>query len=526
MTEKHVFHFLVDDAHGDYFFKILLEEPEVMPTVKKYIFDNGAYSKNCLASYVASSIPGHTVHLTGVFPNRNGIPYVWFWDVSGKLPKLFDFSKIKLSTIRKWNKALSKDIKTVFEHIPDSVSFTVVSRGAKYKFLTLRKLIYAYILLKLKGGKLLDGELGLWEYIFINQMKNYLKKVQKKGIPTYLHIIYPPSDMAAHEHGFESENYRKSLKLFDRLVKLLIEGDPTEEPPIPGLKDLGILENCMFVVCSDHSSAKFDKLYDILANVRKLPLKVISTNEPKMKKRDLKEADILVAPGAGIHIFYVRKPNTRDFSQPIGLEVLRSYPGEESRESIDLLETLLAGEGVARVYIRIKENMIAVVEPKGSKGTIKKRGENHNYEYSYEIEGDIDPLKYKDDPRAAVLTDGKFHKASEWFKNTYHAQYPFQVDQIFRYMDEKRVGNVIVEAKKGWNFVAPGLEDADQKVQNHDTCDRDEIVVPVIISGQNIKNVEIPYCRNVDIIPTVLEWLGLEYDQSLLDGRPLKEIFE
>ena len=89
------------------------------------------------------------------------------------------------------------------------------------------------------------------------------------------------------------------------------------------------------------------------------------------------------------------------------------------------------------------------------------------------------------------------------------------------------MGNIIAEAKQGWNYVAPGLEDADEKVQNHDTCDRDQIVVPLIISGKGIKKgFEIPYCRNVDIIPTFLEWLQTDYDSSLLDGKSLNEIFE
>ncbi|MHA1279894.1 MAG: alkaline phosphatase family protein [Candidatus Helarchaeota archaeon] len=292
MDRRYVFHILVDDAHGDNFFKILLEEPEVMPSIKKYIFDRGAYSKNCLASYVASSIPGHTALLTGVFPDRNNVPYAWYWNLEGPSPKKMDLSKVKIKTIKKWNKTISKEIKTTFEYVPDSASFTVVSRGARYKFFTVWKLIWAFILVKLKGVDFLEQELGFWEYMYLTQMKKLLKKIRKKGLPAYSFIVYPPSDSAAHKYGFDSQQYRTALNLLDRVVKLLIEGDHSDtKKPLLGLKDMGYFDDCMFVICSDHSSQKFNQLSDILADVRKLSLNIVSVNEPKINKKAIQNAD-------------------------------------------------------------------------------------------------------------------------------------------------------------------------------------------------------------------------------------------
>jgi hypothetical protein len=527
MDQKYVFHILIDDAHGANFFKILLEEPEVMPTIKKYIYDQGAHSKNCLASYVASSIPGHTVLLTGVFSNRNNVPYAWYWDIQNEIPKKMDLSKIGISTIKKWNKTISKDIKTTFEHVPDSASFTVISRGAKLKFFTVWKIIWAFIILKLKRVDLLESELGFWEYMYLTQVKKLLQKIRKKGLPNYSFIVYPPSDSAAHKYGFDSQQYRDTLNLIDRVVKLLIEGDHSDPAkPVLGLKDMGYFDDCMFVICSDHSSKKFEKLSDILADVQKLPLNVISVNAPKIKKSEIQAADLLVAPGSGIYMFYARASNTTDYSQYPTIEQLQAYLKEEKGESINLLGTILNAEGTARAYIHTSEDSVMVLEPSGSRATITRKMEEEKNFFKYELEGTTDPLGYQGNPKMDPLLDGNFHGASDWFASSIHTQYPFQVDQIFRYMDCGNVGNIIAEAKRGWNYVATGLEDEEAKVQTHDTCDRDETIVPLIISGNGVKKgFEIPYCRNVDIIPTFLDWLKLGYDPTILDGRPLKEIF-
>ena len=73
--------------------------------------------------------------------------YVRIGDIEGEVPKKMDLSKIGISTIKKWNKTISKEIKTTFEHVSDSASFTVISRGAKMKFFTIWKIIWSFILL-------------------------------------------------------------------------------------------------------------------------------------------------------------------------------------------------------------------------------------------------------------------------------------------------------------------------------------------------------------------------------------------
>ncbi|MHA1131093.1 MAG: alkaline phosphatase family protein [Candidatus Helarchaeota archaeon] len=129
--------------------------------------------------------------------------------------------------------------------------------------------------------------------MYLTQMKKLLKKIRKKGLPAYSFIVYPPSDSAAHKYGFDSQQYRTALNLLDRVVKLLIEGDHSDtKKPLLGLKDMGYFDDCMFVICSDHSSQKFNQLSDILADVRKLSLNIVSVNEPKINKKAIQNADI------------------------------------------------------------------------------------------------------------------------------------------------------------------------------------------------------------------------------------------
>ena len=61
-------------------------------------------------------------------------------------------------------------------------------------------------------------------------------------------------------------------------------------------------------------------------------------------------------------------------------------------------------------------------------------------------------------------------------------------------------------------------------------CDGDtyeEVVVPMLFAGSKIKvDYEFNTCMNIDLLPTVLKWLEIEWRGSTIEGKPIDEIFE
>nr|NIQ98927.1 hypothetical protein [Gemmatimonadales bacterium] len=75
-------------------------------------------------------------------------------------------------------------------------------------------------------------------------------------------------------------------------------------------------------------------------------------------------------------------------------------------------------------------------------------------------------------------------------------------------------------AADGWDFTPAGVS---RKVLTgtHGGLDRKQSMVPIMFWGQGIKRAELLTGRTVDVLPTILELLDVEYDPSAVSGRPL-----
>ena len=99
---------------------------------------------------------------------------------------------------------------------------------------------------------------------------------------------------------------------------------------------------------------------------------------------------------------------------------------------------------------------------------------------------------------------------------------------MFGLLDYENGGNLIIIPSDDYNFLAQlEVEEGHQKVQNHDGDTFEEVVVPMLFAGTGIKsNYEFKTCRNIDCLPTVLKWLGIRWQGSTIEGKPIGDIFE
>ena len=218
------------------------------------------------------------------------------------------------------------------------------------------------------------------------------------------------------------------------------------------------------------------------------------------------------------------------------------FPNKVSPNPVDLV---LLGLDKNRMLIMKSNGSQAMVERKQTEG--KKRSFLYRYKiiedieqfedgvisFSDDIKFDTDPLEYLDDSIIGdILKDdpdwlNKFHTAKEWLDATVHSQYPdavVQFSHFFLWDDsikdfEKRYDpDFVITANKGWNFRSDGVTSTDHGYPFYET-----MRIPLLISGPNIKhNVMVREShRIVDIMPTTLSLLGIEYGDCTFDGNSM-----
>ena len=122
------------------------------------------------------------------------------------------------------------------------------------------------------------------------------------------------------------------------------------------------------------------------------------------------------------------------------------------------------------------------------------------------------------------LCSGNYFNEQEWLNKTYNSIYPTIPELLFHFFDCQFSGPLVVVAAKDYTFFLK--EEKLEKKYQHDRDNRQEVIVPLLFTGPNIKkDFEFKMARNVDIVPTILKWLGIE-SKDKFDGRILSEIFE
>jgi hypothetical protein len=158
-----------------------------------------------------------------------------------------------------------------------------------------------------------------------------------------------------------------------------------------------------------------------------------------------------------------------------------------------------------------------------------------------------DPLGYLDNPTFCEKVDNikdwleEYHTGTEWLEATYKTEYPGCVDALARYLrwdgpvskksPTPSQPDIVLFANKKWVFEPELiLEDRYHRPMGtrHGMAFREATNQCLFISGPGIRKsavVEAPH-RMVDIMPTVLEMMRMDPNESNMDGRPIREIWE
>jgi len=493
---------ILDDVRAEHLFKLINEGR--LPNMAK-IAKNGIKCSNCVTSYPSITFPCYSNIMTGAysgyFPKEGSAVPMYHWidrmdppSTSKKFPFIRNYSERKY--VLKINQDIGKNVKTIFEQAPEGnmlSSTCFLYRGA-------------YFIL---AENFFDVE-PIFKKI-ADAFENPGIYFSNKEVPLITVGYVPHTDDIMHKKGFDHLDY----------INLLIDCDKYLGSLIDTLKKTGYFGNTAISIISDHGNYKAKELFDL---------------EPFFQQKGL----IPYVPGKGAGDFdcnfgsvgFFNFPGETWQHHPTIQQMQKFKPSGLGKQDLNLFETLWKIPGVRFMYYRNDDN-------KPEKGAIhikykeKNSGKKINGIIEYEgfgkdqktrfIFDENDFYGYCTNEKSAKILDKKFHTIEEWLEATNHINFPMIIDQIPRYFKNPRSCDVMVSTLGTYAFGYEHGKTVETYPFSHDIGLRESMIVPFIIGGSSeIPSLEIEYCKTTDMVPTLLDLLGIKPHSSVIGNSILK----
>ena len=366
-----------------------------------------------------------------------------------------------------FNEDISRDFKTLFELIPNSVSIlNEITRGLRlrnYRADCFR----AY--LKLKSHFTADSD-------EVDEVAGRLLIESALKNPDFIFSVFLGIDAYSHRfHPFHKKVVDSYIKL-DKYIGLLAGK----------LALSGELEQTLIIIGSDHgltpTHSHFDSLF-FLENKGYKPLYYTNI----FKHYFNADSSVMVSGNSMAHYYF---KNGGGWAEKTYCEDIPLIVDElANRPEIDV------------VCVRGRDGKIRVINDRGEALVWSDDGKLLNYKPI-----SCDPLGY-----GFSFEKIDYEKALALSINT---DYPDAVLQISQLFESPRTGDVVISAKPGFDLRA--THENPEHHGSHGSLYKDHALVPLIIN----KKVKRAYARTVDVFPTIVEYLGLEVPENV-DGKSL-----
>jgi len=484
---------ILDDVRASHLFTLIGQNK--LPNIAKLAKD-GISCSNCITTFPSITYPCYSNIIlgsySGYYPKEgSGIPmYHWIAredpaTKGKKYPIIKTYGSAR--HIRKINKDIGTNVKTIFEQAGDgnfASSLNLINRGSL--FIPVKQFTSASIMKEVE-----------------NIFENPLDFFQEKEVPKVTVAYIPETDDLMHKKGFEHPDYIKEIINCERYIGSLIRT----------LKERGFYDSTAIGIISDHGNYKSEKMYDI---------------EPFFKQAGLTQ--------------YQPKNGTGDFDATMGSVGFFNFPGEDwhhhptleklkqfklnNNKTINFFEILWRIPGVKLMYYRDNENTpdkgIIHIESKDNKtgklnkGRIEYEGHGKQQKTKYIFE-DKEIYSYKIYEESAKLLDNRAHTIEEWLEGTNKIDFPMIIDQIPRYFKNPRSCDVMISTIGEYGFSYEHGKSVEAHQYSHDIGLKKSMTVPFILGGSpEIPKNKLKYCKTTDMVPTLLDLLGLKPHQSVV----------
>jgi len=484
---------IMDDVRGAHLFELLSQGK--LPHIQK-LSENGITCNNCITSFPSITYPSYSNIVLGAYSgyykiDGSGVPmYHWVArddppSIGKKFPTIHNYGSGRY--LRNINKDIGKTVQTIFE------------QGGEGNFLSSMNLIY-------RGSEFIPPKEFTSAFVFKRVEEAFKKPIDffsNNEAPKITVAYVPKTDELMHDVGFSHPEYLAEIIRCDQYIGSLINT----------LKELGYYDSTAIGIISDHGNYKAEKMHDL---------------EPFFNEHGL--------------IQYNPKSGTGDFDAIIGSVGFLNFRGKTwfhhpdfdelsnfttsstPKNNLNVFEMLWNIPGVKLMYYRDDSNtpdkgIIYIKYREGGKlynGTIEYQGHGKEQRTKYTFD-DKDIYSYENNEISAILLDNKFHSIDEWLKGTNNIDFPIVVDQVPRYFKNPRSCDVMISTLGEYGFGYEHGKTMPNTPYSHDICLKKSMTVPFIIGGSsNIPSMEIPYCKTTDMVPTLLDLLGIKAHKSVV----------
>lgn len=393
------------------------------------------------------------------------------------------------------------------------------------------------------GEDIIDFGPGKVFQSFSNFLERILFKMQGLShLPRYSFVSLHAPDIASHENGtedFENENgevvnsYRRSLRKIDLMFGGMMKY----------FEMMGYDKKLTVIVSADHGTdtvKKGNEYHDSIVKrlndehgipIKDAPKRITFgfSGDFETERKDFMGV-AAVSGNSNVHL-YLRNKNCRadckwSLKERPTYQELRNFRVDtelvKSEKEVDLLSLLATFPQVEQVFAKDREKDRYHIFSLNGESVIHQKmilGKKH---FSYQVVDGEDPLKL-DSPAAIFMKSNSeaYYTGDEWAQATRDTNYPDSIVQITQLLDAERTGDVVIDAKKGyepWDEGQAGL---------HGALRRDHLVVPLYIyskfldheKAQKFLNQLGRYPRTVDVFPTTMELLEEEVKEKITFNR-------
>ena len=497
--EQKILYIMLDGLQPDLLAEML--DKGELPNIKKYLYDRGAVARPALSTTPSITYTAMTTMLTGRYPGHTGVPGMYWYDrktlENRHYPRYADLFKV------------NDDVRCpiLFDKIKDDYSVVIfwplyrnADRYVRMFYLSLRAVTF-----------------GMWPEHDMECIRNVTAiygKSREIGLYPRFTLLYCISpDVLAHQYGCESPEYRANLTFLDgHLGEMFAD-----------LERNGELDKMLVVFATDHgmNQNRHRPHFDLVnAITRDTGLNVqhgsISRGfDMKQRIAHYNAYHALAAISGRRYAFIYLNNEMPDatcernlFAEVVPYERIRDYPIREGVKR-DLIPFMTRYPSVHCALVRKTAGSVAVFCD-GGEALIERRIAEGIKTYRYTVVNGKDPFEYTGDKKAGALLDGKFHGSREWMRATAHAHYPDAVVPNMELFDDReRVGDIVLFAADNCDLM-PG-----QKA-GHGGLDAEDMIAQMVFLGEGIRHCEFGPVRMIDLMPSMMEYLG--EDPGEVDG--------
>lgn len=491
---------LTDGLREELFYNMM--EKGELPNFSRYIYDRAAVCDSAFSGAPSVTYPNLTAIVTGCGGSHSGVAGMKYIN-----RKTLDFRQYD-RYVDIWKINEDCKVPTLMEVLEEQytfVNFFPLYRGADH---------YARMFYNSLRAHVFD----MWDMHDAACCDNVAKVFETcrmvNRYPRFSLLYFVGTDIYAHRYGPDSARYRDYVKFIDAELGKMFHR----------LDKIGVLKELLLIHISDHGMIHMgkDNTFSLPNAMRRdLGMKITDGDIPnhlewrkRVERFNYYNAVVTISGSRYAYIYLSSEVPNRFrsvnlFETRVPLDRIRDYEISAGRR-VDLIGALLEYDHVEHILARKGGDAVAVFRCNGE-AEIERKIIDSVKRYRYAVVSGTDPFAYTYTTQAGALIDGGFHTADEWLSATADTEFPDAVVQCIEVFDDPdRVGDLIV-------YPRPGCELSPDNTGAHGGLHRSEMRVPLALAGPGIRRRRFGPVRNVDIFPTILDYLGCRDRLDALD---------